>query len=148
MTAKAGVRGADDWAMDETRQAEAVKNLRAWLASVNAKFKLPPDWQQAIDALDRRLVNQPDKVTAVDVARIFQPLEKQRIVTPATPGAHRALQYLIEHDQIGPFDSAPLELRGWMRKHYMWASNTTSVEVDVLSTDVGEAAFRKYFDKS
>lgn len=125
-----------------------VPVLRAWLASVRERFKLPDKWIAAFDQLDQRLVEQPMHVTAVEVGRLFQPLETHRMVTDRTPGADRVLQFLIEADRVGPIDKVPAELKAWFRKHYMWATGTTSMHVSELSTNVADDVIRRYFGAS
>ena len=87
----------------------------------------------------------PATVTAYDVGRLFHPLEKHRMVTRDTPGADRALHFLIETGRLGPMEKASDELRDWFRKHYMWASASTSVSVNELNTHTSDEVFRQYF---
>jgi hypothetical protein len=130
---------------DKATEQSWVPLLQQWLTSVRQRFKLNENWTDALDRLERRLVERPHSVTALHVGRLFQPLEKHRAVTPETPGADRALQFLIESGRIGSIEKAPDELRTWFRKHYLWATGSTAVHVSELNTHTSDEAIRHYF---
>jgi hypothetical protein len=75
----------------------------------------------------------------------FSRWKSGRAVTQQTPGADRALHFLIESGRIGPIEKASDELHDWFRKHYMWASASTSVNVSELNTHTSDEVFRQYF---
>jgi hypothetical protein len=131
---------------DKATEDSYVMLLRDWLSSIRQRFRLNPSWMAAIDKLDRRLAEHPHSVTALDVGRLFQPLEKHRAVTQHTPAADRALQYLIESGRVGPIEKASDELYGWFRKHYLWATGSTAINVNELNTHTSDEAIRRYFD--
>lgn len=133
---------------EKITEGNYVVVLRSWLASVRERFKLPDKWIEAFDQLDRRLTENPLQVSAVEVGRLFHPLETHRMVTERTPGADRVLQFLIEADRVGPIEKVPDELKAWFRKHYMWATGTTSMHVSELSTNVADDVIRRYFGAS
>ncbi|MDP3287206.1 MAG: hypothetical protein Q8M64_02765 [Methyloversatilis sp.] len=123
-----------------------VALLQNWIASLRKRFKLSPSWMAAIDKLERRLAERPQSVTALDVGRLFQPLEKHRAVTEHTPRADRALQYLIESGRLGEIENASDELYAWFRKHYLWATGSLSINVSELNTHTSDEAIRQYFN--
>ncbi len=130
---------------DKATEQTYVTLLRAWLSSIRTRFRLTEDWLAALDKLDQRLKDRPHSITAFDVGRLFHPLEKHRAVTPHTPGADRALQFLIESGRIGPIEKASDELYEWFRRHYMWATGSVSVHVSELNTHTSDEAMRRYF---
>lgn len=131
---------------DKATEQTYVALLQNWIASLRKRFKLSPSWTAAIDRLERRLAERPQSVTALDVGRLFQPLEKHRAVTEHTPGADRALQYLIESGRLGAIDKASDELYAWFRKHYLWATGSLSINVSELNTHTSDEAIRRYFN--
>jgi hypothetical protein len=131
---------------EKANEHDYVPLLRAWLSSVRGKFKLNEQWIAAIDHLDRRLIEQPSTVNALDVGRLFQPLEKNRMVTTATPGADRALHFLVDAGRVGLMDRASDELRDWFRKHYVWATGSMVMQVDELNTYTSDEVIRNYFN--
>lgn len=131
---------------EKATEQDYVPLLRAWLSSVRGKFKLNEQWVAAIDQLDRRLVEQPSMVNALDVGRLFQPLEKSRMVTLFTPGADRALHFLVDAGRVGLMDRASDELRDWFRKHYVWATGSMVMQVDELNTYTSDEVIRNYFN--
>jgi hypothetical protein len=130
---------------ESSMEQQYVKLLLDWLSSIRQRFRLNDDWSDALGKLERRLKERPHAVTAFDVGRVFQPLEKRRAVTQHTPGADRVLHFLIETGRLGPMEKASDELHDWFRKHYMWASASTSASVSELNTHTSDEMFRQYF---
>lgn len=131
---------------ERATEHDYVPLLREWVASVRARFRLNESWETALDRLDRRLLDQPRAVTAFEVGRLFQPLEKNRVITQATPGADRALHFLIEAGRNGPMEKCSPELREWFRKHYMWSTQSMAMQLDELNTHTSDEAIRQYFN--
>jgi hypothetical protein len=130
---------------ESSMEQQYVTLLLDWLSSIRQRFRLNADWSAALAKLEKRLKDRPQAVTAFEVGRVFQPLEKRRAVTQHTPGADRALHFLIETGRIGPMEKASDELHDWFRKHYMWASASTSINVSELNTHTSDEVFRQYF---
>lgn len=130
---------------ESSMERQYVTLLLEWLSSIRQRFRLNDDWSAALEKLEKRLKERPNAVTAFDVGRIFQPLEKRRAVTQHTPGADRALHFLVESGRIGPIEKASDELHDWFRKHYVWASASTSANVSELNTHTSDEMIRQYF---
>lgn len=131
---------------ERATEHDYVPLLRAWLNSVKQRFKLNDAWVTAVDRLDQILATQPATVTAYDVGRLFHPMEKHRVVTRETPGADRALHFLVEAGRVGAMQKGSAELREWFRKHYMWSSGSVVMQVSELNTHTSDEAIRQYFN--
>lgn len=132
--------------VERATENDYVPLLRTWVDSIRKRFRLSDSWDAALVRLDRRLVERPASVTAFEVGRLFQPLEVNRVVTIATPGADRAIHFLIEAGRNGPMEKCSPELREWFRKHYMWSTQSMSMQLSELNTHTSDEALREYFN--
>lgn len=119
--------------------------LGEWIESVLETYELPATHAATLERILDDIRLNPERIVALEVGRLMQFFERNGLITDKTPLADEAIQHLIECGRSGAIDSEQGELRHWFRKHYFWATTTTTIEVASAQGEDADELIQRYF---
>jgi len=121
------------------------QQLGEWIESVLDTYELPAAHAATLARILDEIRLYPERIVALEVGRLMQFFERNGLVTDKTSLADQAIQHLIECGRTGAIDSEKGALRQWFRKHYFWATTTTTIEVAATQGEDADELIQRYF---
>lgn len=121
------------------------RQLGEWIESVLDAYELPAEHGATLERILNEIRLNPERIVALEVDRLMHFFERNGLITDKTPLADEAIQHLIECGRTGNIDSEQGELRQWFRKHYFWATTTTTIEVAAAQGEDADELIQRYF---